>query len=98
MTERSKKIRKSNVNKTELWNIFDNEITDNNKNNAPLECIFRECGNRETCDHCNYNLAFSDEGFLTCVNNKCGIIYKDMVDQGAEWRFYGPDKKIEMEG
>jgi transcription initiation factor TFIIB len=36
-------------------------------------------------------LAFSDEGFLTCTNNKCGIIYKDLVDQSAEWRYYGAD-------
>jgi transcription initiation factor TFIIB len=36
-------------------------------------------------------LAFSEEGFLTCVNTKCGIIYKDIVDQTAEWRYYGAD-------
>ena len=43
------------------------------------------------CDRCESILAFSDEGFLTCMNSKCGIIYKDIVDQSAEWRFYGAD-------
>jgi len=28
---------------------------------------------------------------LTCTNTKCGIIYKDMVDHSAEWRYYGAD-------
>jgi transcription initiation factor TFIIB len=28
---------------------------------------------------------------LTCTNSKCGIIYKDSVDQTAEWRYYGAD-------
>ena len=43
------------------------------------------------CERCESNLAFSDEGFLTCMNSKCGIIYKDIVDQTAEWRYYGAD-------
>lgn len=89
-TMKSKKNRDSILNKTELWNIFDTEI--NSKNTLePLECIYRKCGNREQCERCEFNLAFSDEGFLTCTNMKCGIIYKDLLDQTAEWRYYGAD-------
>ena len=93
MTERSKKLRKphnNNNKKTDLWSLFDSEVKQDSSS-SPLECIYRACGNRERCDRCEANLAFSDEGFLTCVNNKCGIIYKDIVDQGAEWRYYGAD-------
>ena len=80
------------IKKSELWNIFDTEIENTNgSSNTPLECIYRACGNREKCEQCEYSLAFSDEGFLTCINSKCGIIYKDIVDQGAEWRYYGAD-------
>ena len=53
--------------------------------------MYRSCGNREHCDSCENILAFSEEGFLTCVNPKCGIIYKDIVDHSAEWRYYGAD-------
>ena len=88
--EKSKKCKQSTINKTELWNIFDSEI-DNKKNNTSLECLYRASGDRENCERCGSILAFSDEGFLTCVNTKCGIIYKDIVDQSAEWRFYGAD-------
>ena len=28
---------------------------------------------------------------MTCTNNDCGIIYKDVIDSSAEWRFYGVD-------
>lgn len=88
--EKSKKKRNNNLNKTELWNIFDTEVNPD-KSIEPLECIYRKSGNRESCERCEFNLAFSDEGFLTCTNTKCGIIYKDLLDQTAEWRYYGAD-------
>lgn len=90
MIKGTSKRKKKNINKKELWSIFDSEINNNN-NNSILECIYRECGTREFCDYCESNLAFSDEGFLTCTNKTCGIIYKDIVDHSAEWRYYGAD-------
>jgi len=87
--DKSKKVKNHSVNKTDLWNTFDDEINGGKKD--PLECVYRNCGSREKCDCCDYGLAFSEEGFLTCTNTKCGIIYKDIVDQSAEWRYYGAD-------
>ena len=89
-TDKSKKRRHNNVNKVKLWNIFDNEINPDKKP-ISLECIYRKSGNREICERCEFKLAISDEGFLVCTNFNCGIIYKDMVDQSAEWRYYGAD-------
>ena len=86
--EKSKKKKNNLINKTELWNIFDEEI---NEKKTPIECIYRASGDREKCERCEYSLAFSEEGFLTCTNTKCGIIYKDMIDHSAEWRYYGAD-------
>ena len=85
--DKSKKRKNNNINKTELWNTFDLEIKNPDKQNVPLECLYGS-GNREICDCCESILAFSEEGFLTCTNNKCGIIYKDLLDQTSEWRFY----------
>jgi transcription initiation factor TFIIB len=92
--EQSKKrkdllIANNKIDKTLLWNNFDNEIK--STDSTSLECIYRACGDREKCDRCENVLAFSEEGFLTCTNTKCGIIYKDMIDQSAEWRYYGAD-------
>ena len=92
MNKEQSKKRKEPINKVELWNIFDEELgKELGKTVDPLECMYRACGNREKCDQCESSLAFSDEGFLACTNNKCAIIYKDIVDQSAEWRFYGAD-------
>lgn len=88
--EKSQKRKDNSVNKTHLWNIFDTEVENPDKQNVPLECIYGS-GNREMCERCESILAFSDEGFLTCTNTKCGIIYRDLVDQSAEWRYYGAD-------
>jgi len=86
-----KKKGMTTFNKTKLWNIFDDEVQHESKSATPLECIYRACGDREKCEQCDSGLAFSEEGFLTCTNNKCGIIYKDIVDQSAEWRYYGAE-------
>jgi len=87
--ERSKKRKDILFNKTELWNIFDTEVK--SQTPIPLECVYRSVGDREKCERCDFNLHFSDEGFLTCTNQKCGIIYKDILDQSPEWRYYGAD-------
>ena len=89
--EKSKKRKTNNIDTAKLWNIFNDEINGNEKKVDPLECMYRSCGDRERCERCESSLAFSDEGFLTCTNRTCGIIYKDMVDQSAEWRYYGAD-------
>jgi len=89
-SHKSKKNKSTTTNKTELWNIFDTEIENPEKQKVPLECIYGS-GNREFCERCESILAFSEEGFLTCTSQKCGIIYRDLVDQSAEWRYYGAD-------
>ena len=66
---------------------FDEEI---NKK-ATIECVYRKEGERDQCDSCQSMLYYSDEGYLTCANRKCGILYKDSLDQKAEWRFYGSE-------
>lgn len=44
---------------------------------------------REKCDLCSSEVKISeDNGFYVCSSPKCGKIYKDFLDEGAEWRFY----------
>jgi transcription initiation factor TFIIB len=86
------KRKKEHVDKTKLWNLFDNEM-DKEKPTKKLERLYslNEMGNRENCELCGNLLFYSEERFLTCSNKKCGIIYKDTLDQAAEWRYYGAD-------
>lgn len=88
-TNKSQKKKKkiSRDEKTNLWNIFETQVEKNKK----MECLCQTIKERDFCEQCENILEYSDEGFLTCTNDKCGIIYKDSLDQTAEWRFYGAD-------
>jgi transcription initiation factor TFIIB len=77
--------------KAELWNIFETEVVNPDKQKDPLECLYRTITGRENCEMCQSALSYADNGFLTCTNSRCGIIYKDILDQSPEWRYYGAD-------
>ena len=87
----TKKIKKNKNNKKKkeaIWKLLkdcNNEKTEN------LELLFSEnkVGSRENCELCAAKLLLSEEKFLICSNDKCGIIYKDCLDSTAEWRYYG---------
>jgi transcription initiation factor TFIIB len=85
---KTKKIRENKHDKKLLWDQFNQECNNEEK---PLECIYRKTGQRENCAGCEANLSITDEGFLACTNINCGIVYHDILDQSAEWRFYGAD-------
>ena len=90
-TNKTNKINKSNKDKKALWEGFDMEINDRP---GEISCVFRKEGEREKCDTCHYSLMTTDQGFLACPNINCALIYKDTMDQSAEWRFYGADDNI----
>ena len=80
--------KKSRQVKKDLWNVFDAEIPNSKKK---IECVYQRGTEREFCDACKSTLFISDEGYLACTNDKCGIIYTDILDLNAEWRYYGGD-------
>jgi transcription initiation factor TFIIB len=62
------------------------------KPETDVECLYRKSGIREKCEVCASDVVLTDDGFLTCKNPACSILYKDeSLDQGAEWRYYGAD-------
>ena len=81
------KKKRSVQNKKELWDQFDHEISPSKR----LECLYTtsKIEEREKCDLCESALQYSEERFLVCSNAKCGVIYKDILDRSAEWRYYG---------
>jgi len=46
---------------------------------------------RERCDLCNSAVAYTQQKLLTCTNASCAVVYKDVLDETAEWRYYGAD-------
>lgn len=76
------------VNKKKMWSQFESEV---GTKEVPLECIYDISRNRETCDVCNSSLSMTEERFQACTNKDCGLIYKDVLDQSPEWRYFGDD-------
>jgi len=83
---KKKKIFISTDDKSKLWDIFDKD------KNEKTECVY----NKELlslCSSCDSALIIMDDGFPTCTNKGCGIIYKNTLDYSPEWRFYGSEDK-----
>ena len=81
----------STYNKKQLWNIFDSEM--DTKEEDKVECVYSTPKEDNLCHVCNSYLMIMDDGFPTCTNSKCGIIYKDILDYSPEWRYYGAEDK-----
>ena len=91
-TKKTKKIKKKDKQNFDLiWNDIRKE--EGTENDDELECIYEKDNIIQTneCKKCGANLFVGDEGFLFCSNEKCAILYKDVIDFSAEWRYYGAD-------
>ena len=92
----TKKKKRKGVDKAKLWQIFDEAINDEKE--TSLECVYNKCdlGNKTNCDNCGYMLCYSDKKFLVCSNGKCGKMFNDILDESAEWRYYGADDAVNI--
>jgi len=91
---KKKKVELSTTDKSKLWDIFDadkKQIDTDDPSN--IECVYSENTELDLCNLCKSNLMIMENGFPTCVNTECGVIYKDILDYSPEWRFYGADDK-----
>lgn len=82
-TMKTKKKRNTRVNKKLIWDTFSDEIKEMNN----IECVFKKC-DTNMCDVCGYLLSLTEEGYMSCSNSKCAIIYKDIIETSAEWKQY----------
>jgi transcription initiation factor TFIIB len=100
---KTKKIKTSlsSEEKAKLWDIFDADKTnicdvDSLNVSEVIECVYDKTSKVEDlqlCYLCTSVLIIMDDGFPTCSNDQCGIIYKNTLDYSPEWRFYGADDK-----
>jgi transcription initiation factor TFIIB len=94
---KKKKTKMSTHDKSKLWSVFDvdKQTIDEceKKENITMECIYSTPKELETCYLCNSHLVIMENGFPTCTNVSCGVMYKDILDYSPEWRFYGAEDK-----
>ena len=97
---KKKKSTMTSEEKARLWSIFDNDKKDigiqdrepetENETTANTTNGMTEMG---LCIKCNSILIIMEDGFPTCPNTDCAIIYSDTLDYSPEWRFYGAEDK-----
>jgi transcription initiation factor TFIIB len=92
-----KKKELSEVNKSKLWEIFDDDKKylekKSNDENENLECVYDVQEEQDLCKLCKSRLMIMDDGFPTCTNIKCSVMNRDILDYSPEWRFYNTDDK-----
>jgi len=77
----------SNSAKSDLWKLFDTEFEKSHDDVQQVEVVHHDC---HLCDN---PLTIMDDGFPTCTNSSCGLIYTKILDYSPEWRFYGANDK-----
>jgi len=94
----SKHNKHNNAADKEQWNKVDTLFLGNaNKVEQPTSATNKIIAagptaySNDFCINCQSILAIADEGYSACTNKECGILYKGMIDQSPEWRYYGPD-------
>ncbi len=91
MKDGTKKRRKNKIDKKKLWEAFDNETVIDE--DTDLICMYerQKLAPRDKCSLCSSRLSMGADRFLICENKKCGVMYKDSLDESAEWRYYGAE-------
>ena len=87
--QQTKKKKKSKKSLKKLWNAF--ESVENKEKKLELLYESQNLRQRERCDLCNSAVAYTQQKLLTCSNPSCAVVYKDVLDETAEWRYYGAD-------
>jgi transcription initiation factor TFIIB len=97
---KKKKLDMSYSEKSKLWDIFEKDkhtltCNDNSSDESEkVECIYQTVKEEtDLCHLCTSVLMIMDDGFPTCTNATCGVIYKNTLDYSPEWRFYGAEDK-----
>lgn len=88
---KKKQTKISVIDKSKIWDAFDTDIKCTNNN--VLECVYQNKKEIDLCSMCNSVLLIMEDGFPTCTNPSCGIIYKNILDYSPEWRFFNTDSK-----
>ena len=87
--------------KIKLWEVFDKENMQILETQDDITKVPQELSEKNKqpvvsfhkCDSCDSILMLMEDGFPTCTNPLCSIMYKDILDYSPEWRFYGANDK-----
>ena len=84
-----KKQALSSIDKSKLWEAFDQEKNKSKIEEESLEVPYLE----DVCFRCNSWYMFNEDGFPTCSNKECGVMNCHILDYSPEWRFFSSDDR-----
>ncbi len=98
----TKKHKRDQISEEEIkhwWNLFESDASSNPGEYSPIPSelqvgefhLVGDENEMDLCKECNSILIQNDEGFYSCSNTKCAVMYMDIMDQTAEWRFFGSE-------
>ena len=94
-SEKTKKRKNalSSVEKEKMWAAFQSES--NPEEDTPtVNCVYQSPPpTTNQCISCGSALMVMEDGFPTCLNKSCGMVYTDTLDYSPEWRYFGADDK-----
>ncbi len=93
---KKKKTVLSTSEKSKLWEVFDSDKRTVLEEVNQLECVYDKSPkymDTNLCSLCSSVLIIMEDGFPTCSNERCGVIYKNTLDYSPEWRYYGAEDK-----
>ena len=79
--------------KKACWSQFEDTCNTTRKNIDSSTAKFetRDSLSSDTCIQCGSLLFINCDNFPICSNEECGTINTNVIDQTAEWRYYGAD-------
>ena len=75
---KTKKKKGLSKNKKQIWETFSEEIKELNN----IECVYNS-DITNICEVCSSSLSQTEEGYMSCSNTQCAIIYKDIIETTA---------------
>jgi len=78
--------------KMRIWDAFQSDSA----SNAPapeIKCVYQSSPSLDACSSCGSQLMVMEDGFPTCLNKSCGMVYTDTLDYSPEWRYFGAEDK-----
>lgn len=77
--------------KAQMWDAFNGESKSTEK--TEIKCVYQSSPANKNCSSCGANLMVMEDGFPTCLNKSCGMVYTDTLDYSPEWRYFGAEDK-----
>jgi transcription initiation factor TFIIB len=91
-TKKKKTASLTKSDKAKMWDAFDS--SDVCREDKPeIKCVYQSSPVNNKCSSCGSDLMVMEDGFPTCLNKSCGMVYTDTLDYSPEWRYFGAEDK-----